>query len=59
MYSSKVANNIAQSVQTAVVGAGTNALGMAGDPGTAIRESFFDVTVYQPYLLLQYNDNYN
>lgn len=53
----KGANNIAQSIQTAVVGAGTNALGMAGDPGTAIRESFFDVTVYQPYLLLQYNDN--
>lgn len=51
------ANNIAMSVQTAVVGAGTNALGMAGDPGTAIRESFFDVTVYQPYLLLQYDDN--
>lgn len=53
----KGANNIAESIQTAVVGAGTNALGMAGDPGTAIRESFFDVTVYQPYLLLQYNDN--
>jgi|GEM_PF-5294692 len=51
------ANEIANSVQSVVVKAGTSALGMDGDPAVAIREGFFDITVYQPYLLLQYNDN--
>lgn len=50
-------NDIADSVQSVVVKAGTDALGMDGDPAAAIREGFFDITVYQPYLLLQYNDN--
>lgn len=50
------ANDIANSIQTVVVKAGTNALGMKDDPAAAIREGFFDITVYQPYLLLQYND---
>ena len=50
------ANDIANSIQTVVVKAGTHAMGMKDDPAAAIREGFFDITVYQPYLLLQYND---
>lgn len=53
----KGANDIAMSIQSVVVRAGNNALGIDGDPAVAIREGLFDITVYQPYLLLQYNDN--
>ena len=49
-------NNIANSIQAVVVKAGTNALGMDADPAVAVREGFFDVTVFKPYLLLQYDD---